>query len=105
MENFYLNHTNVIRELKEPHWDIGERFYKYHTLHQCADSPIIPVTFLSPKSFLKLNGFEGTKSMNVSLEFRTYEANGLIMYHRFLTAGGYIKVSYNFYSIGINFPS
>ncbi|CAG7823734.1 unnamed protein product [Allacma fusca] len=79
-------------ELKEPSWDIGERFYKNQTLHQCADSTITPVTFLSLRSYVKLRGYEGVKSLNVSLEFRTYESAGLLMHHKFLNANSYIKL-------------
>ena len=51
----------------------------------------IPVTFKNSKSFAKLTGYEGSYSMNVSLEFRTYEENGLLVYHGF-SSEGFVKV-------------
>lgn len=55
------------------------------------EPPIIPVTFLTSQSYANLRGYEGVHSLNVSLSFRTYEGDGLLLYHRF-TSDGYVKV-------------
>lgn len=55
------------------------------------EPPIIPVTFLTSQSYAKLRGYEGVHSLNVSFSFRTYEGDGLLLYHRF-TSDGYVKV-------------
>ena len=55
------------------------------------EPPIIPVTFLTSQSYAKLKGYEGVHSLNVSFSFRTYEGDGLLLYHRF-TSDGYVKV-------------
>jgi hypothetical protein len=55
------------------------------------EPPIIPVTFVTSQSYAKLRGYEGVKSLNVSFSFRTYEGDGLLLYHRF-TSDGYVKV-------------
>ena len=55
------------------------------------EPPIIPVTFLTSQSYAKLKGYEGVPSLNVSFSFRTYEGDGLLLYHRF-TSDGYVKV-------------
>jgi hypothetical protein len=55
------------------------------------EPPIIPVTFVTSQSYAKLRGYEGVKSLNVSFSFRTYEGDGLLLYHRF-TSDGHVKV-------------
>lgn len=103
MENFYLNHTNVINELKNPSEYEWDRFYSNFTLFQCSESNIVPFTFLNPKSFVKLNGYEGISSMNVSLEFRCYEEYGTIIFHKF-TSPGYVKVRTHLALLAIFYP-
>ena len=49
------------------------------------------MTFLTPGSHAKLRGYEEIRSMNVSFSFRTYEPNGLLLYHKF-NSQGYVKV-------------
>lgn len=92
IENIYLNTTNLIRELKEA-FEEGQysRFEKVNTLYNCPEPPIMPVTFLTRTSYAKLKGYEGVKTMNVSLAFRTYEDKGLMIYHEF-SSKGYVKV-------------
>lgn len=96
IENFYLNSTNIIHELKESQI-LAEnlQYYKINTLYTCPEPPVIPVTFLTPGSFARLKGYEGVPSMNVSLAFRTYEERGIILYHRFTTPG-YVQVVFIF---------
>jgi hypothetical protein len=55
------------------------------------EPPVIPVTFLVSESYAKLRGYEGVKSLNVSFSFRTYEGDGLLLYHSF-TSDGHVKV-------------
>ena len=55
------------------------------------EPPVIPVTFLTSQSYAKLRGYEGVHSLNVSFSFRTYEGDGLLLYHRF-TSDGHVKV-------------
>ncbi|XP_019698214.2 neurexin-4 isoform X3 [Harpegnathos saltator] len=88
IENFYLNHTNIISELKEMEIsDENLRYYKIHTLYTCPEPPIIPVTFLTPGSYARLRGYDNVRTMNVSLAFRTYEERGIILYHQFASPG------------------
>ncbi|XP_016910778.1 neurexin-4 isoform X1 [Apis cerana] len=92
IENFYLNATSIIHDLKETEIT-GEnlRYYKVNTLYNCPEPPIIPVTFLTHGSYARLKGYEGVSSLNVSLTFRTYEDKGIILYHQF-TSPGYVKL-------------
>ncbi|XP_014482279.1 PREDICTED: neurexin-4 isoform X1 [Dinoponera quadriceps] len=92
IENFYLNSTNIISELKEVEaGDENLRYQRIHTIFACPEPPIIPVTFLTKGSYAKLRGYEGVYSLNVSLSFRTYEENGIILYHKF-TSPGFVKL-------------
>jgi hypothetical protein len=68
------------------------------------EPPVIPVTFLTSESYAKLRGYEGVKSLNVSFSFRTYEGDGLLLYHRF-TSDGHIKVFVIIVSVGFLFHS
>ncbi|KAG7191157.1 hypothetical protein KM043_007179 [Ampulex compressa] len=92
IENFYLNSTSIIHELKEAAVT-GEnlRYHIVHTLYSCPEPPIIPVTFLTAGSYARLKGYEGIPSLNVSLAFRSYEDRGIILFHQF-TSPGYVKL-------------
>lgn len=100
VENFYLNSTNLISELKETDvFDENLKYYKIHTMYTCPEPPIIPVTFLTTGSYARLKGYEGVPFMNVSLAFRTYEKKGIILYHQF-TSPGFVKVVHGFRCLG-----
>ncbi|XP_046386690.1 neurexin-4 isoform X1 [Ischnura elegans] len=91
MENLYLNSTNFIHEIKN-HDQYSTIVYDIvNTFHHCPDLPIIPVTFLTEKSHARLQGYEGVRSLNVSFNFRTYENDGLLIFHKF-TSEGYLKL-------------
>ncbi|XP_026321952.1 neurexin-4 isoform X2 [Hyposmocoma kahamanoa] len=92
IENIYLNSTNVIQDLRQG-YDNGApfKFQKVNTLYACPEPPIVPVTFLKASTYAKLRGYGGGNTLNVSLEFRTYESHGLLIFHKFKTEG-YIKV-------------
>ena len=51
----------------------------------------VPITFLDRSAFIKVTGNEGQRQLNISFGFRTYEPDGLLAYHKFLTRG-YVKV-------------
>lgn len=88
IENLFFNQTNMIRELKDlalygDNW----RYQTVHTSYSCPEPPIIPVTFLTSSSYAKLKGYEGVNSLNISLSFRTYEDQGIILHHEFISSG------------------
>lgn len=58
----------------------------------------MPVTFLREGSYAKLKGYAGSNTLNISLEFRTYENHGLLIYHKFNTEG-HVKVTAHFVHI------
>ncbi|CAG9837466.1 unnamed protein product [Diabrotica balteata] len=88
MENMYLNSTNLFKEVKAA-YSYGEsfKFEKFNVLYNCPEPQIVPVTFKTQHSFAKLKGYEGSTTMNSSFAFRTYEDNGLMLYHAFSTSG------------------
>ena len=92
IENFYLNTTNIISEVKEiERYGDYMRYQRINTVYSCPEPPIIPITFVSSNSYARLRGYEGVASLNVSLSFRTYEDRGVILFHRFNTPG-FVKV-------------
>ncbi|XP_017770023.1 PREDICTED: neurexin-4 isoform X1 [Nicrophorus vespilloides] len=92
IENFYMNSTNIIRDLREAsEWGQTLKYERVNTLTNCPEPPVVPVTFLTSKSFAKLKGYSGVNSLNASFAFRTYETIGLMMFHPFLS-GGHVAV-------------
>nr|CAI5863793.1 unnamed protein product [Callosobruchus analis] len=92
IENLYFNSTNLIYEVKEA-LQYGEsyKYQKVNTLWTCPEPQIVPVTFKSHQAHAKLKGYEGMASLNSSFAFRTYEDNGLMLYHAF-SGSGYVAV-------------
>ncbi len=91
IENMYLNHSNVIAGFKD-RLAYDDRFYNYEeiggVIKGCTvDYFTVPVTFKNDNAHVRLTGYEGSYSMNVSLEFRTFEENGLLIYHLFSNQG------------------
>ena len=91
IENLMLNNTNVIQELKT---DKKEWLYQRHgdILFTCRFEEIIPVTLTTEASHIKVDGFYNP-FMNCSFDFRTFNEDGLLMYNKFSSANGFVKVS------------
>uniref|UniRef100_A0A1B6CD05 Neurexin-4 n=2 Tax=Clastoptera arizonana TaxID=38151 RepID=A0A1B6CD05_9HEMI len=95
LENLFINSTNMMYKVIEAYdshdpWLI-QKYEKINTLFTCPEPPIIPVTFLTKKSYAKLRGYEGISNLNVSFSFRTYEPEGMLLFHEF-TSPGYVKL-------------
>uniref|UniRef100_A0A8D8V989 Neurexin-4 n=2 Tax=Cacopsylla melanoneura TaxID=428564 RepID=A0A8D8V989_9HEMI len=91
MENLYINATNLFQHIKyaydsEDYW-LMQKYFKVNTISNCPEPPIVPVTFTTTGSYARLKGYEGMKQMNVTFSFRTYENNGLLVFHKFLSDG------------------
>ncbi|XP_063218125.1 neurexin-4 [Bacillus rossius redtenbacheri] len=92
IENLFVNSTNVIRNIKEAStYDVSFLYVKTNTLYTCPEPQNSPITFLTSKSHARLRGYEGVGSLNVSFSFRTYEGQGVLLYHKF-TSEGYVKM-------------
>lgn len=89
LENVMLNNTNIISELKR---DYENQTYSKvgQVLYNCQPENEIPVTFVSSQSMLQITG-SAQRSINCSLDFRTFNEQGLLLYNKF-SGEGYIKL-------------
>ena len=49
------------------------------------------LTFTTSESFVRVVGYEGSYNMNISLEIRTWQEDGVLVFHKFSSAG-YLKI-------------
>ncbi|KAK4300982.1 hypothetical protein Pmani_026854 [Petrolisthes manimaculis] len=98
MENFFINSTAIIPEMRDADDYYSEyyrrpKYTKINTSPTCpfGDSADLTLTFLNREAHLRYPAFEDQRSTNVSLEFRTYEDMGVLIYHKFST-NGYFKL-------------
>lgn len=89
LENLMINDTNVAYELKR---DRESYIYSKvgQVLYNCRYEQVIPVTFVTSDSVLKVNGYM-QPSMNCSFDFRTFNERGLLLYNKF-SIEGYVKL-------------
>ncbi|XP_077562940.1 neurexin-4-like isoform X2 [Haemaphysalis longicornis] len=89
LENVMLNNTDIISELKQ---DYENQTYSKvgQVLYKCQPEHVIPVTFVTSASMLQITG-SAQHSMNCSLDFRTFNDQGLLLYNKF-SGEGYIKL-------------
>ncbi|XP_068245600.1 neurexin-4 isoform X1 [Palaemon carinicauda] len=97
MENLFINGTAIIPEMKQKndyylYYYNRPKYVSINTATTCryGDSSET-LTFLTKEAHLRYPAFEDQRSINVSLEFRTYEDEGLLIYHKFST-NGYFKL-------------
>ncbi|GIX99848.1 neurexin-4 [Caerostris darwini] len=87
IENLFFNNTNFISELK----DKKAQYRQYGDLtYTCHQEQVIPVTFVTSEAHLKLSGYKQSV-MNCSLDFRTFNDDGLLLYNKF-SQDGFVKV-------------
>ena len=53
---------------------------------------VVPITFLDRGAHIKVTGNEGQTQLNITFSFRTYEPDGVLAFHSFLSSG-YVKVT------------
>ena len=53
---------------------------------------MVPLTFLDRGAHIKVTGNEGQTQLNITFSFRTYEPDGVLAFHKFLSSG-YVKVT------------
>ena len=49
------------------------------------------VMFISTTTAVKILGYEGSDNLNISLQLRTFESSGLLLFHQFIS-GGYLCI-------------
>lgn len=85
IENLSFNTTNIAYEIQ--HDTKGFVYTTYGNLHySCQFQPVIPITFNTRESHIKVSG-SMSNVMNTSLDFRTFNEDGLLVYHRFASKG------------------
>ncbi|XP_074652127.1 neurexin-4-like isoform X2 [Tubulanus polymorphus] len=91
LENFYFNHMHMIRDANKK----LDRYKLYgpQTFH-CSVSTITPMTFRFSDSKLVIPGVATANIYRVSLVFRTYNKDGIILYSK-LSPSGQLKVWIN----------
>ncbi|KRT79151.1 EGF domain-containing protein [Oryctes borbonicus] len=93
IENLYLNSTNLFRDIKEAQ-DYGPalHYQLVNTYPACAESPIIPLTFTTSNAHIKYAGYSNIHVFQVYFQFRTYEKNGVMLYHHFNLEESYVAI-------------
>lgn len=84
IENLFINYTNLISELK---YKQDFTYTKVKTAFYCPDRNVYSMTFKKPDSHVVLKANEGLGSLNVSIDFRTFNEEGMLIYHKFSIVG------------------
>ncbi|XP_069790956.1 contactin-associated protein-like 5 isoform X2 [Narcine bancroftii] len=89
IENLYYNGVNIIDLAKR-------RKPQIHIMgnisFSCSEAHIIPVTFISPTSYLLLPSEPQMERMSVSFQFRTWNTVGLLLHNEFRGALGALQI-------------
>lgn len=60
-----------------------------NVLFSCSEPQSVPVTFLSPRSYLALPGSSGENEVSATFQFRTWNKEGLLLFSELqLVSGG-----------------
>ncbi|XP_042678856.1 contactin-associated protein-like 4 [Centrocercus urophasianus] len=84
-ENIYYNGVNVIdlaRRRKSQISFVGNMSFL------CLEPKVVPVTFLSSRSYLALPGISGQEELAVSFQFRTWNSEGVLVFNKVKEASG-----------------
>ncbi|XP_072881480.1 contactin-associated protein-like 5 isoform X2 [Hemitrygon akajei] len=89
IENLYYNGVNIIDLAKR-------RKPQIHILgnvsFSCSEAHIIPVTFMSPRSYLLLPSPPQMEGVSISFQFRTWNTHGLLLYNEFPGDPGALQI-------------
>ncbi|XP_025716272.1 contactin-associated protein-like 4 isoform X4 [Callorhinus ursinus] len=86
LENLYYNGVDVIDLAKRQKPEI---ITMGNVSFSCSQSQSVPVTFLSPRSYLALPGFSGEDELLTAFQFRTWNKAGLLLFSELqLVSGG-----------------
>ncbi|CAD7689172.1 unnamed protein product [Nyctereutes procyonoides] len=104
LENLYYNGVDIIDLAKRQKPEI---IAMGNVSFSCSQSQSVPVTFLSPRSYLALPGFSGEDELSASFQFRTWNKAGLLLFSELqLVSGGLLlflndgKLKLNLYQPG-----
>ncbi|XP_040489551.1 contactin-associated protein-like 4 isoform X4 [Ursus maritimus] len=86
LENLYYNGVDIIDLAKRQKPEITTMG---NVSFSCSQSQSVPVTFLSPRSYLALPGFSGEDKLSATFQFRTWNKAGLLLFSELqLVSGG-----------------
>ncbi|XP_026975017.1 contactin-associated protein-like 4 isoform X7 [Sagmatias obliquidens] len=86
LENLYYNGVDVIDLAKQQNPQI---IIMGNVLFSCSEPQSVPVTFLSPRSYLALLGSSGEDEVSATFQFRTWNKEGLLLFSELqLVSGG-----------------
>ncbi|XP_032469186.1 contactin-associated protein-like 4 isoform X5 [Phocoena sinus] len=86
LENLYYNGVDVIDLAKQQNPQI---IIMGNVLFSCSEPQSVPVTFLSPRSYLALPGSSGENEVSATFQFRTWNKEGLLLFSELqLVSGG-----------------
>ncbi|XP_036690919.1 contactin-associated protein-like 4 isoform X2 [Balaenoptera musculus] len=104
LENLYYNGVDVIDLAKQQNPQI---IIMGHVLFSCSEPQSVPVTFLSPRSYLALPDSSGEDEVSATFQFRTWNKEGLLLFSELqLLSGGLLlflndgKLKLNLYHPG-----
>ncbi|XP_008065450.2 contactin-associated protein-like 3 [Carlito syrichta] len=91
-ENLYYNGVDIIDLLKKHKPQIR---IMGNVSFSCSHSQIVPVTFLSSRSYLALPGTSGQDKVIVTFQFRTWNRAGLLLINQFQYGSGALVLILN----------
>ncbi|KAM9046802.1 contactin-associated protein-like 4 isoform 5-T5 [Megaptera novaeangliae] len=104
LENLYYNGVDVIDLAKQQNPQI---IIMGNVLFSCSEPQSVPVTFLSPRSYLALPDSSGEDEVSATFQFRTWNKEGLLLFSELqLLSGGLLlflndgKLKLNLYHPG-----
>ncbi|XP_023980708.1 contactin-associated protein-like 4 isoform X4 [Physeter macrocephalus] len=69
--------------------------YEGNVLFSCSEPQCVPVTFLSPRSYLALPGSSGEDEVSATFQFRTWNKEGLLLFSELQLVSGALLLFLN----------
>nr|XP_058899700.1 contactin-associated protein-like 4 isoform X7 [Kogia breviceps] len=92
LENLYYNGVDVIDLAKQQDPQI---VIMGNVLFSCSEPQCVPVTFLSPRSYLALPGSSGEDEVSATFQFRTWNKEGLLLFRELQLVSGALLLFLN----------
>eukprot|EP00070_Physeter_catodon_P020121 XP_023980711.1 contactin-associated protein-like 4 isoform X7 [Physeter catodon] len=92
LENLYYNGVDVIDLAKQQNPQI---IIMGNVLFSCSEPQCVPVTFLSPRSYLALPGSSGEDEVSATFQFRTWNKEGLLLFSELQLVSGALLLFLN----------
>ncbi|XP_040838274.1 contactin-associated protein-like 4 isoform X2 [Ochotona curzoniae] len=89
LENLYYNGVDIINLAKQPNRQI---LTMGNVSFSCSQAQPVPVTFPSSRSYLALPGSSREEGLSVTLQFRTWNQAGLLLYSELQPPSGALRL-------------